>query len=77
MAIGTAPVPELHFLQVRQLIAHAHFLWRIQNFLYQSRGVLKNNELAESVNFLFFNKISTCLLTWIQVFKAKTLLRVK
>ena len=44
----------------------------------ESRGVFKNNELlAESENFLFFNKISTSLLTWIQVFKAKTLFRVK
>ena len=39
----------------------------------RSREAFKNNELAESENFLFINKISTGLLTWIQVFKAKTL----
>ena len=38
------------------------------------RGVFKNNELAE--NFLFINKISTSLLTWIQVSKMKTLFGV-
>ena len=41
------------------------------------RGVFKNNELAEGENFLFINKISTSLLTWIQVSKAKTLFGVK
>ena len=31
----------------------------------KSRGVIKNNEFTESENFLFINKISSSLLTWI------------